>query len=109
MLMRYEIDNHYQLICLLPVARCLLPVAFCLLPFAFCLSKTRGSKLTIYRFFCPGKDAAMVIIVSAAADPFCVIPMWNFDCVIEQRYIKTLQHFKACGVLVAVQGILINN
>ena len=31
-------------------------------------------------FFCPGKEAAMVNIVSAAADPLYVLPLWNFDC-----------------------------
>ena len=42
----------------------------------------RGSWLVV---FCPGQEAALVIIVSAAADPLYVIPMWIFDCVTGKR------------------------
>ena len=33
--------------------------------------------------FCPGKEAALVIIVSAAADPLYHIPLGSFACVID--------------------------
>ena len=33
-------------------------------------------------FYCPNRGA-LVIIVSAAADPLYRIPMWSFDCVLE--------------------------
>ena len=32
--------------------------------------------------YCPGKEAALGIIVSAAADPLYRIPLWIFDCAI---------------------------
>ena len=58
------------------------------------------------RFFCPGKEAAMWIIVSAAADPLYVIPMWIFDCVVSAvlglHLLKSCKLYIPCVVLPAV-------
>ena len=37
--------------------------------------------------YCPGKEAALGSIVSAAADPLYHIPKWNFDYVTGKSHI----------------------
>ena len=66
---------------------------------------TKGPICLWSKFYCPGKEAALGIIVSAAADPLYRIPMWIFDCVLDGACLFSLGALSLLRRMVLKQNI----